>query len=238
MAQTPVLVETQANSWAVARSSSISSSAPTASQSNTEFGSLSVGKYSGSLDLTRVVIRVLQPSSPTSPIISATISVSGTTTFTSTPSANRISEGTYIDGADTSVSAALSGMGASISDYTQTKNGNSFAGVTITAPDTTSSSANISQGSTVMFDSSSSGLTSSQLNSVFRGGSAVTFNTLNTIDTFSFARSGTDQLTAVFGGANTGQISIEYYAIPEPETWALLAFSLTTVLVLRRRRNF
>ena len=27
------------------------------------------------------------------------------------------------------------------------------------------------------------------------------------------------------------------YAVPEPATWALLAFSLTTVMVLRRRRN-
>ena len=26
-------------------------------------------------------------------------------------------------------------------------------------------------------------------------------------------------------------------AVPEPATWALLAFSMTTVLVLRRRRN-
>ena len=89
-----------------------------------------------------------------------------------------------------------------------------------------------------MIDTSIWGLTSSQLNSVFRGGSAISFNTLNTNDKFTFKRDNTDSLTAVFGGTNSGTISIEYYAVPEPETWALLAFSLTTIMVLRRRRNY
>jgi len=31
----------------------------------------------------------------------------------------------------------------------------------------------------------------------------------------------------------TGNLNV----VPEPATWALLAFSLTTVMVLRRRRN-
>ncbi|MFZ4777284.1 MAG: autotransporter-associated beta strand repeat-containing protein, partial [Terrimicrobiaceae bacterium] len=32
-------------------------------------------------------------------------------------------------------------------------------------------------------------------------------------------------------------LTVQFSAIPEPTTWALLAFSLTTVMVLRRRRN-
>ena len=233
MAQTPVLVETQSNAWAVTRTSTLTSAALNANQSNTETTSLSVNKYSGSLDLTRVVIRVLQPNSPTSPTITATISVNGTTTFTD--ATNSISEGTFIDRTKTSISAAL---GTKLFSYNANIDGISFAGQTITSSSSAVSTADITQESTPMFDSAFyPSLTSSQLNSVFRGGAAISFNSLNTIDTFTFTRNNTDSLTAVFGGVNSGQIIIEYYAVPEPETWALLAFSLTTVMVLRRRRN-
>ena len=36
---------------------------------------------------------------------------------------------------------------------------------------------------------------------------------------------------------NTNSIDLNITAVPEPATWALLAFSLTTIVVLRRRRN-
>ena len=36
---------------------------------------------------------------------------------------------------------------------------------------------------------------------------------------------------------HNGSIDLTYTAVPEPATWALLAFSLTTVMVLRRRRT-
>ena len=39
------------------------------------------------------------------------------------------------------------------------------------------------------------------------------------------------------GGTFTGGNDVALYAIPEPATWALLAFSLTTVMVLRHRRR-
>ena len=38
------------------------------------------------------------------------------------------------------------------------------------------------------------------------------------------------------GSAFTGGNDVALYAIPEPGTWALLAFSLATIIVLRRRR--
>jgi len=39
------------------------------------------------------------------------------------------------------------------------------------------------------------------------------------------------------GTASTSAGDIYLEVVPEPATWALLAFSLTTVVVLRRRRN-
>ena len=36
---------------------------------------------------------------------------------------------------------------------------------------------------------------------------------------------------------NSGSVDLNLTAVPEPATWALLAFSLTTVVVLRRRRS-
>ena len=42
---------------------------------------------------------------------------------------------------------------------------------------------------------------------------------------------------SLVGIGDTSQLYVTYTAIPEPSTWALLAFSLTTVMVLRRRRR-
>lgn len=42
--------------------------------------------------------------------------------------------------------------------------------------------------------------------------------------------------TFTYNPASGGSVDLNLSAIPEPGTWALLAFSLTTVLVLRRRR--
>ncbi len=39
------------------------------------------------------------------------------------------------------------------------------------------------------------------------------------------------------GGGDNSQLYLVYTAVPEPSTWALLAFSLTTVIVMRRRRS-
>jgi len=43
--------------------------------------------------------------------------------------------------------------------------------------------------------------------------------------------------SAAFDYTTPGQINLNITAVPEPSTWALLAFSLMTVLVLRRRRT-
>ena len=50
------------------------------------------------------------------------------------------------------------------------------------------------------------------------GAEAFTFNNGNQLITFREA---------------SGYLNV----VPEPTTWALLAFSLTTVMILRRRRN-
>ena len=57
--------------------------------------------------------------------------------------------------------------------------------------------------------------------------------TLNSLNGWSATDSGNNY---VFGfNHSTGELALT--AVPEPATWALLAFSLTTVMVLRRRRN-
>jgi hypothetical protein len=60
---------------------------------------------------------------------------------------------------------------------------------------------------------------------------------------------GASSLTGTLGSSLTGTVGgldstisilnneVILTAVPEPSTWALLAFSLTTVVVLRRRRN-
>ena len=51
---------------------------------------------------------------------------------------------------------------------------------------------------------------------------------------FSVALGNTGSLVGV---GDNSQLYLTYTAVPEPATWALLAFSLTTVMILRRRRN-
>ena len=76
------------------------------------------------------------------------------------------------------------------------------------------------------------------INLVFLSG----FNTVGTVKIFDF-----ENYTSSFGTVNTSGLASGYTAtfnsltgvvsvVPEPSTWALLAFSLTTVMVLRRRR--
>jgi len=47
----------------------------------------------------------------------------------------------------------------------------------------------------------------------------------------------TVSLSADFGSGLINGYSMQFTAVPEPATWALLAFSLTTVMVMRRRRR-
>ena len=62
------------------------------------------------------------------------------------------------------------------------------------------------------------------------------FNALNwTLNTTGFTSS--PAFTGSFSLGVTGNDLVLSYAVPEPATWALLAFSMTTVMVLRRRRG-
>ena len=79
-------------------------------------------------------------------------------------------------------------------------------------------------------------------------GNATTYNSVNyyTLAGYNTAVSGTFNVTlstlqvtdATFadGTITTGWVT-ELTVVPEPSTWALLAFSLTTVMILRRRRR-
>ena len=62
------------------------------------------------------------------------------------------------------------------------------------------------------------------------------FNAANwTMGTTAFSSSPT--AAGTWALTKAGNDLVLSYAVPEPATWALLAFSLTTVMVLRRRRN-
>ena len=57
------------------------------------------------------------------------------------------------------------------------------------------------------------------------------------LDDSAFQNTHTGSFSVVQGtGINDDKLYLEYTAVPEPATWALLAFSLTSVMVLRRRR--
>jgi autotransporter-associated beta strand protein len=64
-----------------------------------------------------------------------------------------------------------------------------------------------------------------------------------TVASANWLDSGSNAFNTAHPGANfsisqVGQnVYLDYNVVPEPATWALLAFSLTTVMVLRRRRN-
>ncbi len=85
-----------------------------------------------------------------------------------------------------------------------------WSGSTLTITGWTGTAGASGTAGKIFFGNSASGLTSGQLSQI----------------NFSGYSSGATILS-------TGEI----VAIPEPTTWALLAFSLTTVVVLRRRRN-
>ena len=53
----------------------------------------------------------------------------------------------------------------------------------------------------------------------------------------TFTADAATQTIALTTSSSWGVSAAQVRAVPEPATWALLAFSLTTVMVLRRRRN-
>lgn len=137
MAQTPVLVETQSNSWNISHNIELVSTGQNGGvYADTHLG-VTVSRYTGALDLTRVVIKILQPNTSVSPTINALIAVEAgaTTTFVSN-SNNKITEETKFVGSESSVSSALVGLGAYIDDYTASKSSTTYSGVTLTNPAT------------------------------------------------------------------------------------------------------
>ncbi|MCX6969297.1 MAG: PEP-CTERM sorting domain-containing protein [Verrucomicrobia bacterium] len=244
LAQTPVLVQTQSYSWSLAQNLQlISTEANGGVFAYTSINGVSVSKYTGALDLTRVVIKILQPATPVSPTINVSLAVATgeSTVFSNDTGVNSVSESTTLLGNKVSVYnnlKTLTGNNNVISNYYASATSGDYANTPLTSPDTISRSLDLTNSAVTLFDSSSYSLSSANLNTLFRDGSNITFGGANAVNTtFGYDRSNASLLTATITGTNSGKVSIEYYAVPEPETWALLAFSLTTVMVLRRRRN-
>lgn len=203
---------------------------------------LVVSQYLGSFDLARVVIKVLQPDPVVSPTISASLSVpDGSTTFSSTTSANRLQEQSAVNGADTSAYDALfaiTGNSNVISDYNVTKNSPSWAGQTLTSGSPINTSLSVAQSPITIFDSANFGqLSSADLNAIFRDISGGITFAGQVEDIFRWNRTEGEPtpITASLSGVNSGQIVIEYY-VPEPGTVALIGLGGMMLLIRRRRQ--
>lgn len=232
----PILVQSSTNGWSINRAGTINGSAISGGVSSFATGNVSVDNYLGSEDLTRVVIRILQPTPADSPTISASISLaSGSTTFTSSTGGNRVQESTTLAAGDMGFYEALDTLGAAPDTYLVTKNSASYADETLTSDAPLERSFNLTQTPKTVFDSDDFTLSSADLNSIFRDGSALTFG-YKVDSIFNFARDNTEPITATISGINSGDISIEYYGVPEPTTAVLLFGAGGLFMLLRRTR--
>ncbi len=237
-AQTPVLVQTQTGDWATSRDVMIRGEVLSGFNTNGVTGTTYVNQYTGVLNLSRVVIKIAQPVPSQDPVIAASISIdSGSTTFSSSATSNRITENTAFLGSSVSVYDAVVTAGGDINDYNKTKVSANYANTTLTAPDTLSRSVDTTQSSVTLFDSSNYTISSADLNSIFRGLSNIGFD-YSITSSFYFSRDNTTGLTATLTGQNSGRITVEYYAVPEPSSIALLlgAGAVGAVIIIRRRR--
>jgi hypothetical protein len=199
-------------------------------------GTITVSEYLGTLDLTRVVIKVLQPAPDQSPTISATLSVAEgeSTSFTDSPT-NRLQEATSVL-ASNALKNAISAAGGTIDEYARTKNSDTYADTSLTDDSPLNRPIDITQTAITIFDSQSGfgSFTSEELNAIFRDGGSLEFEYLAT-STLNWNQTTTATITATLAGANTGQVIVEYYAVPEPSTTLLFGAGAMTVLFLRRR---
>ncbi len=229
------LAQTSTDEWAVSRNLSLESGTTTSGSvtSSATLGILDVSKYIGGIELARVVIRVVQPAPVVSQTISASISIaSGSDTFTSSTIGNRVTERSLVYVSD-ALDTALGGVGVTVGNYDVTKNSGNYANAVITSGTPIAKSLNISNGPVVLFDSDLESLTSAQLESIFAGVGTIGFG-FDTTSDFRWARAGSEVLSANLTGTNSGQIIVEYYAIPEPS--AALLGGLGLLCLLRRRR--
>ena len=245
LAQNATIVQTQSNSWNIAHNFELLSTGQNGGvYADTHLG-VTVSRYTGLLDLTRVVIKVLQPATSVSPTINASLAIeSGASTTFTNNSGNKVTETTLLYASDSSIYTALTSLGASINDYTSLKSTTTYSNLTLTNPATIAKTINITQSSATIFDSNDYTLTSADLNSIFRDGTDISFGSTDPsgssiVDTnFGYNRNNTSVLTATITGTNSGKVSIEFYAVPEPTTVGLLlgAGGLGVVAAVRRRR--
>ena len=85
------------------------------------------------------------------------------------------------------------------------------------------------------------GIAAGTYNLTSGSGFSGSFTTSANVNGNALSASGSDWVGTNISGFNytyTNSLNqLVVSAVPEPQTWALLAFSLTTVMILRRRRN-
>lgn len=228
-----VLVQTSDNQWQLDFSTNLygDQQSQTLSASNTN--NIDVDQYLGALDLTRVVIRILQPKTSVSPFIDGNLSIAGGTGTVNFTSAS-ISEKTTFTGTGASISTPLNNNGGGALGNNVNSVSDSDGSFTLNNAETKIQQLDITN-SQVWFDSANTSMTSAQLNTVFRIASNLSF-AFDTEHSATFTRTGTDLLKANIAGSNSGQIVVEYYAIPEPSSLMLLGLAGAAALLGRRRR--
>jgi len=230
-----VLVQSFNDDWALTFNTILGGSGSSGTTISQQTDNLSLSEYTGILDLTRVVITVTKPLSPNSPDFTAVlgnVGGVGSNTFNSASFSNSTNINT------TSAFVAIVSNGGGVFPTSVVYSGtDSATPAPFTIATTQTKSFGVApQGSTVYFDSAVTSMTSAQLNAAFRDGSPTFLFPLVAQVAASYNRSTADAFEFVTAGIDSGSITIDYYAIPEPSSLVLLGLSAAGTFFLSRRR--
>jgi len=231
-----VLVQSFNDDWALTFNTSLGGSGTSGTTNSEQEDQVSLSKYTGFLDLTRVVITITKPLSPNSPDFTAVLgNVGGTgaNTFNSASFSSR----TTVNTESAEVAINVNG-GPNLASTVVFSGTDSATPVPFTLTATETKAFGVApQGTRVYFDSSINGaMTSAQLNAAFRDGSATFLFPLVARVSAAYNRSTNDAFEFVTEGIDSGSITIDYYAIPEPSSLVLLGLSAAGTFFLSRRR--
>lgn len=231
-----ILVESYNDNWALTFATNLGGSGATGTTISQQTDSLTLSNYTGLLDLTRVVITITKPLAPNSPDFTSelgNVGGTGTNTFNSASFSSTTDIGTT--GAFTAI---VSNGGPVLSTTVGYSGTDSATPAPFTIATTAKKSFGVApQGTTVYFDSSINGsMTTAQLNAAFRDGSTSFLFPIVAKVAADYNRSTSDAFEFVTAGIDSGSIQIDYYAIPEPSSLALLGLSAAGMLFWTRRR--
>lgn len=234
-----MLVQTQSNTWSTSITATIANS--TASTAGAASSSQSIGTnvshYTGVLDLSRVVIKVLQPQPTVSPNFTVNITSDTPTTFNTNADPlynNRAYQSTTLS--SSSAITQIQAYSGSTTNYASTQSSAPWTG----SSSPVSTTLDITNGPVTIFDSAlfpnNFVFDSTNLNAIFRDGDASFSFNFTATSGFGFSSAAAAIITAALNGTNSGQVIIEYYSVPEPSTAALMLIAGGAFMMIRRRK--